>query len=391
MRTLVLSTICAGIAAVLPVASQAADLQIQLGPPPESFFPEVRVFLEQLAEAYNATQDQVTLVVAPDNPEFANQPVTLEALGDIIFVSGARYGEASTLATYAQAGFLVPLDDYVNQPEFNRDDYIGNLWDITTFHERIYGVPSLARAWAIGVNAAFCDPQTVAPHLTDWQALLAFMASEQVDVDADGVPDTMLSHTTKDSFFMWQLLFLAHGGDPDVAQSFSTNSAAWQLATAQTIDLVEQHPDLFAPSQGKDRRHDLYPHSLQFVHNDAMDPGALPLLKRRSPNWQLLPPPGTGALPNLDTTVIAIKAADPERVNAAWNFVAWLSSPAVMSAIYPAADLVPLRRSIVQSLSDESMQIFAAALERVDFQRPSPIEHAELAVVREQLRSAEHE
>ena len=383
---------CAIIAALLYAATVfATPIQLQLGPPPESFFPEVRVFLEQLVAAYNGSQGEVTVVISPDNSDFAEQSVSRESIGDIVFLSGTRYGEQSPLAQYAAAGFLAPLDEYVNAPNFGRKDYFGSVWDMVTVNDQTYGIPLLVRAWAVGVNPAYCDLQQLAPHIEGWDSLLHFMETAEIDVNGDGVPDDLMSHTTNDALFLWEVLFLQYGGDPNNPDSFRSQSLAWQQATEQTLGLLVRQPSLFVPQENTHRRFEMYSHPIQFVHNDAMDPGALPLLRRRSPEWLVLPPPGTAALPNMDTTIAAISVSEPERERAAWGFLAWLSSPELMAAIYPPANLVPLRRSVAKSLEDESMQVFAAALERVVFQRPMAHDNADMAMLKQTLRSVGHE
>lgn len=379
------------VCAVLCAGVSSTPIQLQLGPPPEAFFPEVRAFLEQLAAVYNASQDEAIVVVAADDPDFLERPVTQEALGDIVLVTGARYGERSTLAEYAAAGFLAPLDPFVNAPEFNRQDYLGSVWNMVTIEGQTFGVPLLARAWGIGVNTDYCDVQQLSLHLDGWNDLLAFMESAELDLNADGVPETLMSHTTRDPVFVWQILFLHYGGDPNDPASFCAQSSAWQQATAQTQSLLERHPDLFAGPGDTRRRLEMYPQPVQFVHNDGMDPGALPLLKRASPQWLVLPPPGAEALPNLDATVAAITVSEPARVEAAWRFVAWLSSPEVMASIYPMANLVPLRRSVADATGNEAMRVFVATLDRVAFQRPMVEESPDMATLKAMLRSLSHE
>lgn len=372
-------------------ASAAGSMHLQLGPPPESYFPEVRGFLEQLATAYNGLQSEVVVSVAEDDPDFVRRPVTREALGDIVFLSGARYGEVSTLAEYVKAGFLVPLDDRVTDPEFSREDYVDGLWEQVSVNGATYGVPLLARAWAIGVNTAYFDPIHW-PSLRDgWSHLLDFMQSTEVDANADGTPDMLMCHTTKDVLFLWQILYLAHGGDPNDPTAFNAQSYAWKRATEETLAVLERRPALFAPFDEGHRRYTMYDHPVQFVHNDAMDPGALPLLQRRSPAWQLSPPPGDGRLPNLDSTVAAIVVSNPEQEAAAWHFLAWLSSAEIMAAVYPSANLVPLRRSVATGLESDSLRMFSQSLERMVFQRPFSEEHTDTAKLKEQLRSVWHD
>lgn len=392
MKPWIVGLMAAVAAAIFSTNTPAhARIQVQLGPPPEAFFPEVRAFLEQLAASYNQAQNEVTVVVAPDNPEFLRQTLTRDMLGDVVFVTTARYGEASTLAAYAEAGFLEALDEYVNAPDFNRGDYIAGTWNLATVDGSIYGLPLVARSWAIGVNTAYCDPNQVASKLDSWDSWIGFMETKEHDLDSDGLPDGLMTHTAHDARFMWEALFLAYGGDPNDPASFNAGSEAWQTATTQTLRLLETHPALFASRSDWRQRFHMFGQPIQFVHNDAMDPGSLPLLKRRSPAWQVFAPPGTSALPGLDATVAAIAASEPERIAAAWSFLSWLSSSDVMAAVYPAADLVPLRRSVIESLNDASMHVFASTLERIAFQRPQRHEHSGLIDLKQQLRSGEHE
>lgn len=99
----------------------------------------------------------------------------------------------------------------------------------------------------------------------------------------------------------------------------------------------------------------------------------------------LLPAPGTGTIPPLDTTVLAVKRDAPEVEEASWEFVRWLTSPATMRELYPAFRLTPLRRSVVEAANDEAMAFFASQIERMRFQRPEVEPNAEAVQLRTQL------
>ncbi len=353
------------------VSAFGADpVLVRLGPPPEEYFPEVRVLLEQLASTYNAGQPDTVVSVAPDDPAFLTRDITRDDLGDVVFLSASSFGEASPLAAYASRGFLEPLTSLIEGQEFNRDDFYPGLWDAATFDGNVYGVPLTVRSWALGVNGGYCEPSIVDPHLADWDALLEFMATTQIDLDNDGVMDALMAQTGREAKFLWETLFLEYGGDPEDPNSFNPSSEAWIRATARVTGLMDRAPSLFTPRELSHRRFESFWQPIQFVHNDGMDPGALPMLQRRNPGWMAVALPGDARLPALDTTVVAVRSGSPERVEASWRFVAWLTSPDVMALLYPSADLVPLRRSVAAMALEENTRVFLRSLERITFQRP---------------------
>lgn len=58
---------------------------------------------------------------------------------------------ASLIGTWAPAGFIAPLDDYV--PEFSQfDDVVAPMWDAVTFEDHIYGIPQDTEARPLYYN-----------------------------------------------------------------------------------------------------------------------------------------------------------------------------------------------------------------------------------------------
>jgi ABC-type glycerol-3-phosphate transport system substrate-binding protein len=191
-----------------------------------------------------------------------------------------------------------------------------------------------------------------------------------LDVNGDGWPDTSLIECGMSPYTLWQCAFLSNGGDPSDAQSFSNHSDAWIYATSYVRQLVLANPLLVRASREPKAVSLNSAAKMQFVHDDRGNQTSFQDRKGGGENWRLFPVPGQGPIPPLDTTVIAIKRNTPAKEEAAWRFVAWLTSADVMSRLMPRYNMTPLRPSVVQGTNNDEWRFFASQIERMRFQQP---------------------
>ncbi|MBI4556318.1 MAG: extracellular solute-binding protein [Candidatus Hydrogenedentes bacterium] len=353
----------------LPLAAYAID--IQLGPPPGDLAPDAQNTLTLVAQQFNDTHPGIRAIIAPNNPDFDETTATQSDLGDVLFIPGPSYGRSSVIAAYAERGWLVPLDEKLQAPDVNQQDFFPNLWPMVRYQGQTWAVPLLVRSWGVAVDASRYDPEQVRTRLQNWETFSNFVGELAVDANNDGVSDSTLIGLATPPDVLWEALFLSRGGNPNDPNSFSPNSNAWQSAMQDFSQILRVNRHSLRTSRTAATNPDAGSEVVRFVHNDFGGLASLPGLKRSNPDWVLLPAPGTAALPPLDTTVLAVKKSSAEREAAAWEFVKWLVSPDTMRAVFPLNALTPLRKSVAYTGTEPEVQEFARQIERMKF--PTPV------------------
>lgn len=371
------------VTALYAVPAQAAELRI--GPPPWDLRPTVRWALETLASHYEQEHPGVGVEVTAGLVGFDAATVRSEDLGDIMFVPGAEYGHASILAILVERGLCLDLTERVQSPEFGKDDFLPNLWDLVTVNNRTWAVPLLVRSWGLAVDGGQVDADWFKQTARTWQGLLNCQAGLLTDHDGDGRPEQSAIRCGLSPYTLWASVFLALGGDPSDTQSFTAGSEAWQGAVSYVAQLGDVNPLLFDTPSTPRAVGLRYQPAVQFVHDDRGGRTSFQDRAGRSAGWELVAAPGTGPIPPLDTTVIAIRRSTPETDEAAWAFVRWVTSAPVMGELMPLYGLTPIRRSLVEASKDPAGSFFASQIERMRFQWPRATADPEAVALRAKL------
>lgn len=371
--------------AVFSAAGIAWGTEVVIGPPPWDVRPNVHSALTELADAYMKAHPGTSVAVAEGIERFDAATVEADGLGDVMFIPAGDYGEASLLGVLASRGLIRPVDDRIAEAAFDKGDYFGNVWETVQIDGRVWGVPMLVRSWGIGVEPARADLSQVRNGFVSWHAALGFLAAAAEDRNNDGHPDATRVATAFSPRKLWEALFLHNGGDPNDPASFHPESGAWQRALDDLARIVSANPYLFGHGRILPASSAQFDAPIQFVHDNASNYGSLPLLRARGRSFELLAAPGSGPIPPLETTVVAIKASTPDQEAAAWDFVAWVTSPDTLGVFCPALSVTPLRKSVAYATPDPDARQFAQQIERMVFQRPVPAESPALGELKEAI------
>ncbi|NUM55867.1 MAG: extracellular solute-binding protein [Candidatus Hydrogenedentes bacterium] len=360
--------------------------ELVLGPPPWDLRPHVRWSLQTVATMYESSHPGVTVRVTPGLASFNATTVDAQDLGDIMFVPGTEFGRASILGILVERGLCLDLSANVQEPAFEKDDFYPNVWDSVTRDNRIWAVPLMVRSWGLAVDARKADATAFGEQVQSWQGLINSQSALVRDFNGDSIPDytSMLCGMTP--FTVWQCVFLDLGGDPSDAASLRPGTPAWEGALSVVNGLHSANPlffDRLRLTRALELRRDA---AVRFVHDD--DAGRTSFQLHDGPeNWKLVPVPGSGAIAPLDTTVLAIKPGPPDKEAAAWAFVRWLTSAAVLAELTPKFHLTPLRQSVVATINDPVTSFFAAQIERMRFQPPSGAANPDVEGLRASLNA----
>ncbi len=321
-------------APVAPVAAEPVTLNIIIEQVPdydivaeltkqfEAENPDIKIVFD--AMPYDAMRDKIlTSFLAP------------EGTYDIIIVDNPWMDE------FPDAGFLLELNDYIAQtPDYNFDDFIGPIRELTTHDGKITAVPYLNYAVGLIVRQDLFDDQALKDKFqTEFNKPLAIPTTldEYLEVGKffkeNGIAGAAMQPQRGYKILEeWKNWLYAEGGDLMDADGKSiANSEAAKLALEKYIELYKNA----APEN-----------SLNWGFDDALRSMAsgesatmisynwmLPSLNKvggqsgdLAGKFQLYPVPGGKAVLGAWYWAIPKNSKSPD---AAWKYLSWLTSPAI--------------------------------------------------------------
>lgn len=249
----------------------------------------------------------------------------------------------------AEAGAIVPIEDWLG--DLNREDVWPLAWETATYNGEIWSMPFSLSNIALYYNralfsAAGLDPD--APPAT-WDELAATAAALTADSDGDGQTDQWgLSFPLKANqgvIYYWFAFLWQAGGEIFVedfsAARFQEPPGVKALAFWQAMVDAGSIP-LAPPEQGFEKGQigmtlASTARLNRYVVALGDDLGVAPL-----------PAGPAGAATGVGGANLAIMA-DSQHREAAWTFIAWMTSPEVNLRWSTGTGYLPLRRSVVAS------------------------------------------
>ncbi len=303
---------------------------------------------EALVDEFNRTHAEIVV-----QPSYGG---TLWTMRDKLFIAAAG-GAAPDLAQIdqfwsselAEAGAIVRIEDWFD--DFDREDVWPLAWDTATFNGEIWSMPFSLSNIALYYNralfrAAGLDPDR--PPAT-WEALASTAAALTADTDGDGQSDqwglSFPLQANQGVVYYW-FAFLWQAGGEIFAQDFSasrfqetpgvTALAFWQAMTeAGSIPLAPPQEGFEQGQIGMTLASTA--HLNHYVGALGDDLGIAPL-----------PAGPAGEATGVGGANLAI-LANCEDKQAAWTFVAWMTSPEINLRWSTGTGYLPLRRSVAAS------------------------------------------
>ena len=318
-----------------PIAIQAGSLGIN-----EDWCPGVPEWFAQQAAAFTAANPDINVDLlglrepSRDQLPIQDVPVLARNLIGIDAVSGY---EAAWLAS---RGDIVPIDQFLPDPQFNKDDFYDNLWPPVTFDGKTWAVPLVAAPLVFLYRADLLQTAGVTPPKT-WEDLIACATALPA---TPGMPAGLCPLYT-DDIEQVILTILIQQGDGLIRDN-KFDVAIDQINEA--IQLARPILSMDADRYRGDRRLDL---AAMVIGS----PGLINDVPRATrPKWRLAPLPTSGKNIQAPYQVIylAVRSATPEYQTASWQFIKWLlrTDAPLPDSLLP----MPCRKSFAQKIATEN-------------------------------------
>lgn len=251
----------------------------------------------------------------------------------------------------ADAGFIQKMEEFL-PGDFDRADIPETIWETAVYDETIWSMPAAVSNLVLYINRdlfreAGLDPD--APP-TDWNQLLEVGRRLTQDVNGDGSPDQwgldMPLTAQSGSVYYWITFLWQAGGElftPGYqAAAFHSDEGVATLKYWQRL-LQEGVVTLSPPASGWERG--LY--GMQIGSSARLNAVYKPTVAFE---FGVAPVPQDQVkVTGLGGNNIAIYTDDPVKMQAAWEFVQWLSSTEVNRYWAVRTGYAPIRKSVLES------------------------------------------
>jgi len=305
-------------------ATPASPIEIEIGnlAAPKSALP----WLKQEIASFMAAHPDISIKVTPlDEPDRATFPLhTSPPMGANII---GLYSTAGYEAPYcAERGLIVPIDNFLPDPDFSFDLFYDNYWDCVRYRDKIWGVP-----WLVWSDLLVCDiPLFEAAGIkqppTTWAEVFDIAATLTKDTNGDKQPDQWgLRVSTKDNSLVGVLLssILQKGGHLMKDGKFDLSHPAFVEGPQYLLSTAAKSGHVKVDSRPLTEvlKDPLASYAMHIVRGHQL--GA----NLKNPRLMLAP------LPTLDKNVtacqmrlyMAIRKSTPEKERASWQFIKWIS------------------------------------------------------------------
>jgi len=322
---------------LLPALCSAAPITIQAGSLGinETWCPGVTEWFAQQAASFTAAYPAINIDLlglgkpSRDRLPIEDLPVLARNIVGIDAVSGYE------TAWLASRGDIVPIDQFLPDPEFNKDDFYDNLWPPVTFDGKTWAVPLVAAPLIFVYRTDLLQTAGFTQPPKTWDELLECAGRIAA---TPGMPNGLRPLYTSDIEQLVLSILIQQGGPLMRDNKFDP-----------LIDRLTEHVKLvqalFSFNANRYRGE-----SLDLAAMIIGSPGLINQISRATrAKFRLAPIPTSGNNIQAPYQIIylAVRAARPEYQTASWQFIKWLVRP---DAPLPAS-LVPMpcRKSFAQN------------------------------------------
>jgi multiple sugar transport system substrate-binding protein len=236
--------------------------------------------------------------------------------------------EAGTEPYYlVSRNLIVPIEQFLPDPEFSVDDYYENLWDAVTYKGKKWGVPFLCNAYSLFCNKARFEKAGIAGPPRTWQDFLDYATRLAVDTDGDGATNHFganigfPSRFEGSAGFLWKTMVIQKNGYFIKDGRFSLSHPALR----ESYDFIKAMLESGAVLND--------PQNFGVSHKDpdknyAMHVQPTYRIKElhESSNFRIAPLPTFDRDVSLDEKrlYLAVRKSTPEKEAASWEFIKWV-------------------------------------------------------------------
>jgi multiple sugar transport system substrate-binding protein len=316
-------------------------------PPPPVEESLENISLNKIVDAFNAANPDIHVTTTYVNSDKALTKALTALQGGLQPDISYQYG--TNMARLATTPKLVDLTDRVNNPSYKWDDFFEGERAVATVDGKVFGVPALVDNLAVVYNKDLFEAAGLPEPTPDWT-----WADFQADAAAIADPSKKISGVmfpadgSETTVWEYEAMLWAAGGDILNADNTEAvfNSAAGVRALT-TLQQMRQAGSLdldFNPDSGK--YSNLFNSgNMGMVITGPWDLGAFPNVNY---GVQVMPSfdPGGNHLTIAGPDNWVIFDNGPARVDAAWKFLTYLTSPDVVLQDSLDTSHLPTRASV---------------------------------------------
>lgn len=293
--------------------------------------------------------------------------------------------DAPTIASYADSGAIIPLDEYMNDPEYQKDDIFAPVLEAMTYDEKIWAAPNNDASVAMFYNIKMFEeagidvPSQNPDEAWTWDQVLE--AAKKLNDPDSGV-------------YGWSPTpwgFAGHEGTPFAQQPFlwqagaeilndENTTASGYLDSEEAKKAVEFFQSLYNEHNvsPKELPEDAFPNEKVAIHADM--PNAFSYFAENYPDFKLGEDYGVAPLWKDEKQVtpngswnMAI-TSQSEHPDEAWEFIKYVTGVEGSKVWYELTNNVPARQTTVdafEELNEYPLNIFVQ--QSANYAKPRPV------------------
>ncbi|MCX5768878.1 MAG: extracellular solute-binding protein [Candidatus Hydrogenedentes bacterium] len=318
-----------------PITIQAGSLGVN-----EDWCPAIPDWFAQQAASFTAANPAINVdllgIAGPARDQLPIQDIPVLAR-NIVGIDALSGYDAAWLAT---RGDIVPIDDFLPDPQFNKDDFYDNLWPPVTVDGKIWAVPLVASPLVFLYRTDLFQTAGIAGPPKTWDELVA---CARAVATTPGMPSGLRPLYAPDIEQIVLTMLIQQGGDLIHDNKFDP--------------LIDRLTELAKPAQALDAfTAGQYPgESLDLNAMIIGSPGLINKISRATrAKWRLAPLPTSARNIQVPYQIVylAVRSAKPEYQAASWQFIKWLVRP---DAPRPASLIpMPCRKSFAENLAKQN-------------------------------------
>lgn len=297
-------------------------------PPPPASESFEYLSIKRMVDEFEKQNPNITIELQYVNSDFALQKATVALQGNKQPDISYQYG--TNMPQLAQAPKLVDLTDRVNAGGYNWNDFYPGEQKVATVNGKVFGVPALVDNLAVVYNKDLFAKAGLSEPTSDW-TWDDLRAAAKAVTDPQNKVFGLVFPTDGSETMVWQYIAMlwAAGGDiltPDNKQAaFNSEASVRALSTLSTINQDGSMYLDFQPDSGK------YGQLFNSGKIGMVITGPWDLSGFPDVNYgvQIMPSFDPGGshetIAGPDNWVIFDNG--PERVDAAWKFLSFMTSP----------------------------------------------------------------
>jgi multiple sugar transport system substrate-binding protein len=332
-------------------SGEQIDLVMWMGytpPPPENQSFEY-LSIERMVKEFEAENPNINIELQYVNSDFALQKATVAIQGNKQPDISYQYG--TNMAQLASSPKLVDLTDRVNEGDFNWDDFFQGEQAVATVDDRVLGVPALVDNLAVVYNKELFKKAKLEPPGEDW-------TWDELRADAKAITDPannvfgMVFPADGSETMVWQYIAMLWAAGGDILNPENTEAIFNEAPGVQALDTltsINQDGSMyldFNPDSGKSGQ--LFNSGkVGMIITGPWDLSGFPDVDY---GVQFMPSFEAGGshetIAGPDNWVIFDNG--PERVDAAWQFLSFLTSPEQVLQDSLDTSHLPTRASVAE-------------------------------------------